>query len=128
MGGGATSGNQAFATAQITDGSVTGITIVNGGAGYTSVPTVTITPHASDTTATGATATAVLDAAQSNSSLEVRNTSYQLKEEETIEACPFHEAWFYKPACVRSMFSIVWRSARELRTGPPPSWSLFPCT
>ena len=43
VGGGATSGNQAFATAQITDGSVTGIAIVNGGAGYTSVPTVSIT-------------------------------------------------------------------------------------
>ncbi len=42
IGGGATSGNQAFATAQITDGTVTGIAIVNGGSGYTSVPTISI--------------------------------------------------------------------------------------
>ena len=42
VGGGATSGNQAFATAQITDGSVTGVNITNGGAGYTSVPSISI--------------------------------------------------------------------------------------
>ena len=55
VGGGATSGNQAFATAQITEGSVTGITIVNGGAGYTSVPTVSISGGGGS----GATASAV---------------------------------------------------------------------
>ena len=74
-------GTGATATATVSSGIITGYTITNKGTGYTSVPTVTITPHASDTTATGATATAVLDAAQSNSSLEVRNTSYQLKEQ-----------------------------------------------
>ena len=55
VGGGATSGNQAFATAQITEGTVTGITIVNGGAGYTSVPTISISGGGG----TGATAVAV---------------------------------------------------------------------
>ena len=54
-GGGATAGNQASATAQITAGSVTGINIVSGGFGYTSVPTITITGG----NGTGAAATAV---------------------------------------------------------------------
>ena len=55
VGGGATSGSQAFATAQITAGTVTGITIVNGGSGYTSVPTISISGGGG----TGATAVAV---------------------------------------------------------------------
>ena len=54
-GGGATSDNQASATAQITDGRVTSITIVTGGSGYTSIPTVTITGGGGS----GATATAI---------------------------------------------------------------------
>ena len=74
-------GTGATATASVSGGVITGYTVTNKGTGYTSAPTITITPHASDTSATGATATAVLDAAQSNSSLEVRNTSYQLKEQ-----------------------------------------------
>ena len=42
-GGGATSDNQASASAVITSGTVTGINVVSGGSGYTSVPTITIT-------------------------------------------------------------------------------------
>lgn len=45
---------QAKATASVTSGFVIGYTVTDGGAGYTSVPTVTIT----DTTGSGATATA----------------------------------------------------------------------
>ena len=53
--GGATSGNQAFASAQITEGTVTGITILNGGTGYNEIPTIEITGGGG----TGATAVAV---------------------------------------------------------------------
>ena len=53
-GGGATSDNQASASAQITSGTVTGINVVQGGSGYTSVPTITITGG----NGSGATATA----------------------------------------------------------------------
>ena len=54
-GGGATSDNQASATAQITAGAVTGINVVQGGSGYTTIPTVTLTGGGG----TGATATAI---------------------------------------------------------------------
>ena len=50
-----TSDNQASATAQITDGAVTGINVVQGGSGYTSIPTVTLTGGGGS----GATATAI---------------------------------------------------------------------
>jgi FtsP/CotA-like multicopper oxidase with cupredoxin domain len=40
---------------------VGGITVTNGGTGYTTAPAVTITPAAGDTTGTGATATATID-------------------------------------------------------------------
>jgi FtsP/CotA-like multicopper oxidase with cupredoxin domain len=39
----------------------TGLTITNGGSGYTSAPLVTITPAPGDTTGSGATATAAID-------------------------------------------------------------------
>ena len=42
---------------------VSGITVTNGGSGYTTAPMVTITPAVGDTTGMGATATAIINAA-----------------------------------------------------------------
>ena len=72
-------GTGATATATVFSGAITTITITNIGSGYTSTPTVTITPNALDTTATGATAAAILDAAQGTTLTETRNTSYNVK-------------------------------------------------
>ena len=44
-----------------TGGGVTGALVTNGGSGYTSAPTVTVTNGAGDTTGTGATATATVN-------------------------------------------------------------------
>ena len=79
VGGGATSGNQAFATAQITDGTVTGITIVNGGAGYTSVPTISITGGG------GVGATAVAVCRGPVDSINITNAGTQYTYEPTIK-------------------------------------------
>lgn len=50
-------GNQAFATATVVAGAITAITVVSGGFGYLTAPPITIT----DTTGSGATATAAVD-------------------------------------------------------------------
>ena len=71
-------GTGAEATATVYSGAITTITVTNIGSGYTSTPTVTITPNTLDTTATGATAAAVLDAAQGTTLSERRNTSYNV--------------------------------------------------
>ena len=72
-------GTGATATATVYSGLITKVTVTNIGSGYTETPTVTITPNALDTTATGATAAAVLDAAQGTTLSEYRNTSYNIK-------------------------------------------------
>ena len=48
----------ATATADLSLGGVSAISLANGGSGYTMAPTVNIVPAAGDTTGTGATATA----------------------------------------------------------------------
>jgi len=72
-------GTGATATATVYSGAVTTITVTNVGSGYTSVPTVTITPNTADASATGAAATAVLDAAQGTTLTEKRNTSWEIE-------------------------------------------------
>ena len=69
-------GTGATAAATVFSGQITTIKIVNPGSGFTSTPTITITPNALDTSATGATATIGLSAAQGATALEERNTSY----------------------------------------------------
>ena len=69
-------GTGATAVATVFSGQITTIKIVNPGSGFTSTPTITITPNALDTSATGATATIGLSAAQGATALEERNTSY----------------------------------------------------
>ena len=69
-------GTGATAVATVFSGQITTIKIVNPGSGFTSTPSITITPNALDTSATGATATIGLSAAQGATALEERNTSY----------------------------------------------------
>ena len=74
-------GTGATATAQVFSGVITGYTITNKGTGFITTPTVTITPNALDTTATGGVATAVLDSANSEASVEENNTFYLKKDQ-----------------------------------------------
>jgi len=53
-------GTGATANATVAGGAITAINIVDPGRGYTSAPTVTITPHASDSSASGAAGTATV--------------------------------------------------------------------
>ena len=74
-------GTGATATATVFNGTLQNFVVTNKGTGYTSTPIVTITPHASDTITTNAAATAVLDSAQDNTQLEIRNRSYLIREQ-----------------------------------------------
>lgn len=56
-------GIPATATATLTGGAISGITVVNQGAGYRSVPNITIVPDARDLTGSGARLTATLTGA-----------------------------------------------------------------
>ena len=53
-------GTGATANATVSGGAITAINVIDPGRGYTSAPTVTITPHASDSSASGATGTATV--------------------------------------------------------------------
>ena len=53
-------GYGATATATVSGGAITAINVVNPGRGYTSAPTVAITAHSSDSSATGASGTATV--------------------------------------------------------------------
>jgi hypothetical protein len=65
-------GSGAAATATEVGGGVTTITITNPGSGYTSAPTVTLTPASGDTTGNSATATATLQL----NAVTLTNTGY----------------------------------------------------
>ena len=62
---------------------VSSITVTNGGSGYTSAPTVTITNHGSDSTGTGATATAVIESG-AVTSITIDNNGYNYTHVPTI--------------------------------------------
>jgi len=74
-------GTGATATATVFSGVITGVTVTNPGTGYTDTPTITITPNSLDTITTDAVLSAVLDAAQGNSSIETTNSSYLIQEQ-----------------------------------------------
>ena len=74
-------GTGATATATVFSGVITSITVTNPGTGYTSTPTVTVTPNSLDTITTDAVLSAVLDAAQGNSTIETTNSSYLIQEQ-----------------------------------------------
>ena len=113
VGGGATSGNQAFATAQITEGTVTGITIVNGGAGYTSVPTISISGGGG----TGATAVAVCRGPVD--SINIVNTGSQYSYEPTINLISGSGAVAYPSILNGKIESIIVTFGGSAYFGPP---------
>ena len=113
VGGGATSGNQAFATAQITDGSVTGINITNGGAGYTSVPTVSITGG----NGTGASAVAVCRGPVDSINIEYAGTRYTY--EPTISLVSGSGAVAYPSILNGKIESIIVTFGGSGYAGPP---------
>ena len=113
VGGGATSGNQAFATAQITEGSVTGITIVNGGAGYTSVPTVSISGGGGN----GATAVAVCRGPVD--SISIDNAGSQYTYEPTINLISGSGAVAYPSILNGKIESIIVTFGGSGYFGPP---------
>ena len=113
VGGGATSGNQAYATAQITDGTVTGINIVNGGVGYTSVPTITITGGGG----VGATATAVCRGPVD--SITITNAGSQHTYEPTINLISGSGAVAYPSIINGKIESIIVTFGGSGYFGPP---------
>ena len=113
VGGGATSGNQAFATAQITEGTVTGITIVNGGAGYTSVPTISISGGGG----TGATAVAVCRGPVD--SINIVNAGSQYSYEPTINLISGSGAVAYPSILNGKIESIIVTFGGSAYFGPP---------
>ena len=113
VGGGATSGNQAFATAQITDGSVTGVNITNGGAGYTSVPTISISGGGG----TGATATAVCRGPVD--SISITNAGSQYTYEPTVNLISGSGAVAYPSILNGKIESIIVTFGGSAYFGPP---------
>ena len=113
VGGGATSGSQAFATAQITAGTVTGITIVNGGSGYTSVPTISISGGGG----TGATAVAVCRGPVD--SINIVNAGSQYTYEPTINLISGSGAVAYPSILNGKIESIIVTFGGSAYFGPP---------
>ena len=113
VGGGATSGNQAFATAQITDGSVTGVNITNGGAGYTSVPSISISGGGG----TGATATAVCRGPVD--SISITNAGSQYTYEPTVNLISGSGAVAYPSILNGKIESIIVTFGGSAYFGPP---------
>ena len=113
VGGGATSGNQAYATAQITDGTVTGINIVNGGVGYTSVPTISITGGGG----VGATATAVCRGPVD--SITITNAGSQHTYEPTVDLISGSGAVAYPSIINGKIESIIVTFGGSGYFGPP---------
>ena len=112
-GGGATSGNQAFASAQITDGVVTGVTIVNGGSGYTSVPTVTISGGGGS----GATAVAVCRGPVDSIAIDTAGSQYTY--EPTINLISGSGAVAYPSILNGKIESIIVTFGGSAYFGPP---------
>ena len=113
VGGGAVSGQQAFATAQITDGSVTGINIVNGGSGYTSVPTVSISGGGGSGAAGSAICRGPID------SINITNAGTQYTYEPTINLISGSGAVAYPSIINGKIESIIVTFGGSAYFGPP---------